>query len=100
MSHLSEDFDEGEDVPNSGAEEIRGEDEEEGVPAMSLQDIELLSKNTEVWYKLISGKIGIEEAKRLFEENSSTTQTKSEKSKASKKKSPKKSKSTKKSKGE
>jgi len=53
-----------------------------------------------VWYKLISGKIGIEEAKRLFEENSSTTQTKSEKSKASKKKSPKKSKSTKKSKGE
>lgn len=35
----------------------------------SLEDIELLVKNTEVWDNLLNGKISIEEAKKAFEEN-------------------------------
>ncbi|AWR97185.1 RNA polymerase Rpo13 [Acidianus sulfidivorans JP7] len=50
--------------------EDKTEEEEEGeLPPLSLQDIELLMKNTEVWDDLISGKISVEEAKKLFTEN-------------------------------
>lgn len=45
---MSEDY-EDESEPQTQAEDVRTEDEDEGgVPAMSLQDIELLTKNTEV----------------------------------------------------
>lgn len=50
-------------------EELGTEEEEEELPSLSLQDIELLMRNTEVWDELISGKINIEQAKKMFEEN-------------------------------
>ncbi|WP_238842157.1 RNA polymerase subunit Rpo13 [Sulfolobus sp. E11-6] len=42
---------------------------EEELPKLSIQDIELLMKNTEIWDSLLNGKISIEEAKKLFEDN-------------------------------
>lgn len=51
-----------------GKEDVVEEDEEE-LPSLSLQDIELLMRNTEVWDELISGKISVDEAKKLFSEN-------------------------------
>ncbi|QCO31258.1 RNA polymerase Rpo13 [Metallosphaera sedula] len=69
---------------------------------MSLQDIELLTKNTEVWHRLMSGKISIEEAKKEFEDNNSIFVSKTEKGKkrTAKKRTTKKTKKTKKSKEE
>ncbi|WP_054836149.1 RNA polymerase subunit Rpo13 [Metallosphaera hakonensis] len=93
---MSEDY-EDESEPQTQAEDVRTEDEDEGgVPAMSLQDIELLTKNTEVWHNLISGKISLEEAKKEFEDNNSIFENKTEKSKArpSKRKVAKKTKKT------
>nr|WP_320056932.1 RNA polymerase subunit Rpo13 [Metallosphaera javensis (ex Hofmann et al. 2022)] len=80
----------------------RMEEEDEGVPAMSLQDIELLTKNTEVWHRLMSGKISIEEAKKEFEDNNSIFVSKTEKGKKKtpKKRTAKKTKKAKKSKEE
>ncbi|EZQ03098.1 MULTISPECIES: RNA polymerase subunit Rpo13 [Acidianus] len=78
-------------------ERSRGGDDD--LPAMSLQDIELLMKNTDVWYNLISGKISIEEAKKLFEENYETILA-SQRKKAEKKKSVRKSRKPKKKEGD
>ncbi|ACP35831.1 conserved hypothetical protein [Sulfolobus islandicus Y.G.57.14] len=45
------------------------ETSEEEFPKLSIQDIELLMKNTEIWDNLLNGKISVDEAKRLFEDN-------------------------------
>ncbi len=45
------------------------EREDSELPFLSIQDIEVLMKNTEIWDKLLQGKIDIEEAKREFEKN-------------------------------
>lgn len=88
-----EEIKEGEEEAEEGAEE-----EEEELPSLSLQDIELLMKNTKVWDDLIAGKITIDQAKKMFEENLSklyptqkkktsvTTKKKSIKAKKTKKK--------------
>ena len=52
---------------------IEGESEEEEEDSelvfTSIEDIELLVKNTEVWDNLLQGKISLDEAKKAFEEN-------------------------------
>jgi len=75
------------------AEEKVEEEEEEDSEFMftSIEDIELLVKNTEVWDSLLQGKITIEQAKKVFEENlalilkSEKGRKKSKKSKVTKK---------------
>ncbi|MEM0288349.1 MAG: RNA polymerase subunit Rpo13 [Metallosphaera sp.] len=98
---MSEDFEE-ESEPQVSSDEVRVEDEDEGIPAMSLQDIELLTKNTDIWHRLIAGKISIDEAKKEFEANNSLFESKTEKNKVtqSKRKTTKKVKKAKKSKEE
>jgi hypothetical protein len=64
--------------------EPRGEEDSE-FPAVSLQDIELLMKNTEVWYELLNGKISLDDAKKLFEQNISSIPSQSEGKKAKRK---------------
>ncbi|ARM77104.1 RNA polymerase subunit Rpo13 [Acidianus manzaensis] len=77
--------------------EDKTEEEEEGeLPPLSLQDIELLMENTEVWDELISGKISVDEAKQLFSENYSRLSVTTKRKSNSKKKKPIKSKSKKK----
>ncbi|QKQ99818.1 RNA polymerase Rpo13 [Metallosphaera tengchongensis] len=100
----SDDYEEENEIQSAGSEDekIETEDEEDGIPALSLQDIELLTKNTEVWYKLISGKISLEEAEKEFNSNFSSYQTKPErrKSRSTKSKTQKKAKKMKKKKEE
>lgn len=81
MISTSEDYDDENEPETSVDEAGKVEEDEEGVPAMSLQDIELLTKNTEVWHRLMSGKISIEEAKKEFEDNNSIFVSKTEKGK-------------------
>ena len=102
MISTSEDYDDENEPETSVDEAGKVEEDEEGVPAMSLQDIELLTKNTEVWHRLMSGKISIEEAKKEFEDNNSIFVIKTEKGKkrTAKKRTTKKTKKTKKSKEE
>ncbi|BDC19215.1 RNA polymerase subunit Rpo13 [Acidianus sp. HS-5] len=66
---MSDDYENKEEEEPKREREEKTEEEEEELPALTLQDIELLMKNTEVWDELIAGKISIEEAKKMFEEN-------------------------------
>ncbi|AEE93617.1 MULTISPECIES: RNA polymerase subunit Rpo13 [Acidianus] len=66
---MSDDYENKEEEEPKEEKEEKTEEEEEELPALTLQDIELLMKNTEVWDELIAGKITIEQAKKLFEEN-------------------------------
>jgi|OSPMetMinimDraft_2_1075162.scaffolds.fasta_scaffold00046_8 hypothetical protein len=72
---MSEDEEREEEVSAEISEEKEGEESkeveevEEEFPRLSIQDIELLMKNTEIWDKLLDGKISIEDAKKIFEEN-------------------------------
>ncbi len=72
-----------------GEERVTEEEEDSEFPAVSLQDIELLMKNTETWHELLKGKITIEEAAKKLEENSSQLGSRSA-SKKQRKKSPEK----------
>ncbi len=45
------------------------EHEDDDLPFLSIQDIEILMRNTDIWDKLLQGKIDIEEAKKEFEVN-------------------------------
>ncbi|MEM0363702.1 MAG: RNA polymerase subunit Rpo13 [Sulfolobaceae archaeon] len=79
------------------SEEGEGSEESEEFPKLSIQDIELLMKNTEIWDNLLNGKISVDDAKRLFEETykeyaeaDSRKKLKGAMSKKSKKKSKKK----------
>ncbi|WP_054838090.1 RNA polymerase subunit Rpo13 [Sulfuracidifex metallicus] len=45
------------------------EREDDDLPFLSIQDIEILMRNTEIWDKLLQGKINIDEARREFEVN-------------------------------
>ncbi len=66
---MSDDYENKEEEEPKEEKEEKTEEEEEELPALTLQDIELLMKNTEVWDELIAGKITIDQAKKLFEEN-------------------------------
>ncbi|MEW9490901.1 MAG: RNA polymerase subunit Rpo13 [Candidatus Aramenus sulfurataquae] len=70
-------------------EKVTEEEEDSEFPAVSLQDIELLMKNTEIWHELLKGKISVEEAKKILEENASQLESRST-SKKQRKKSPEK----------
>lgn len=69
---MSEDEEREEEVSEEISEEKEGEESkeveevEEEFPKLSIQDIELLMKNTEIWDKLLDGKISIEDAKRYL----------------------------------
>ncbi|BBG24184.1 RNA polymerase subunit Rpo13 [Sulfuracidifex tepidarius] len=60
--------DERRDVHEDSEPEER-EHEDDDLPFLSIQDIEILMRNTDIWDKLLQGKIDIEEAKREFEVN-------------------------------
>ncbi|AAK40725.1 RNA polymerase Rpo13 [Saccharolobus solfataricus] len=63
-----------EEKEGTSDEEVNEEKEveetsEDEFPKLSIQDIELLMRNTEIWDNLLNGKITLEEAKKLFEDN-------------------------------
>jgi len=76
-----------------GGHEERIETEtEEVLPALSVADIELLMKNSEIWDNLLNGKISVEEAKKMFQELASRYNTSDRKKKKKVAKKPKKAK--------
>lgn len=69
---MSDEYNNGEENEETTSEEKEPREEDSEFPAVSLQDIELLMKNTEVWYELLNGKISLDDAKKLFEQNISS----------------------------
>ncbi|AWR94518.1 RNA polymerase subunit Rpo13 [Acidianus brierleyi] len=82
---MSDEYNNGEENEETTSEEKEPREEDSEFPAVSLQDIELLMKNTEVWYELLNGKISLDDAKKLFEQNISSMPSQSEGKKAKRK---------------
>jgi hypothetical protein len=61
--------DEKRDMHEDDETEHEIEREDDDLPFLSIQDIEILMRNTEIWDKLLQGKINIDEARREFEVN-------------------------------
>jgi hypothetical protein len=95
----SEEEEEKEELEVKEEEESRGQEAEseetaEEFATMTVADIEVLMKNTEIWDKLLSGRISIEEAKKMFDEVQSSYSTDKRKKRTTKKAKKAKSKKT------
>ncbi|TRM85090.1 RNA polymerase Rpo13 [Sulfolobus sp. F3] len=63
-----ENEDEYREESSAGEGEEKVEEESEELPKLSIKDIELLMKNTQIWDDLLNGKISVDEAKLNFDQ--------------------------------